>query len=267
MAEVLTRSPRSREPIAPKRLPGILLATMLVWVGPVEAGGPSCAAAALYAEQTWGLPPSVLLAIGMVESDLTPFAVNVEGRSLHPGSVDEAIKAVRSSQAAGQRSIDTGCFQVNLRWHPQAFQTLEDAFDPETNALYAARHLSDLYGEAGSWTAAVGLYHSGDPALQDIYRAKVIAAIRRLRGGVDAASTAQGGNVGSATSAHPEAIVAALRQARAAQAFMTAPVVSPTGRGAALAVSAILLPPVASVRSTGGAGNTPTNAPMARKDP
>lgn len=151
------------------------------------AAASPCASAALRAEAMWGVPPRLLLAIGVVESGLDPSAINAEGAALRPSSPAEAAERVRALRADGVRSIDVGCFQVNLKWHPQAFATLEQAFAPDTNAQYAARHLVDLYGTAGSWTAAVGLYHSADPQRQDVYRAKVAAAVRALRDGLDPA--------------------------------------------------------------------------------
>ncbi|MEX0283439.1 MAG: transglycosylase SLT domain-containing protein [Paracoccaceae bacterium] len=61
---------------------------------------------------------------------------------------------------AGARSFDVGCFQINYKWHHQAFQSLDDMFDPRQNAHYAARFLTELFGEYGSWDEAVGAYHS-----------------------------------------------------------------------------------------------------------
>jgi len=150
----------------------LVLAAAALAAFAVPAGASPCISAALRAEETWGLPPRLLLAIGIVESGLDPNALNAEGTPMRPATAAEAVAVVRTLRADGVRSIDTGCFQVNLKWHPQAFATLEEAFVPDRNAHYAARHLADLYGEAGSWTEAVGLYHSADRDRQDLYRAK-----------------------------------------------------------------------------------------------
>lgn len=195
------------------------------FVAPMAIAGP-CASAAGLAERAWGLPPNLLVAIGIVESGLDPNALNVEGAPRRPGSPAAAVAEVRAEQARGVRSIDTGCFQVNLKWHAQAFPTLEDAFDPTANAMYAARFLAELYGDAGSWTNAVGLYHSADPALQVAYQGKVIAAVRALRAGAapDALAGAGVGPIGEqvdAKASHgaggwPVQALAPLRLARAA---------------------------------------------------
>jgi hypothetical protein len=74
---------------------------------------------------------------------------------------DTAIAWLRQ-QALRHTFVDVGCMQVDLHYHPDAFNTLDEALDPAANADYAARLLVDLYrGEAGgSWDIAVGLHHS-----------------------------------------------------------------------------------------------------------
>ena len=65
--------------------------------------------------------------------------------------------------AAGRRSFDVGCFQINYHWHGHNFPSLEAMFDPDTGADYAARFLQSLYAERGNWSAAAGAYHSQTP--------------------------------------------------------------------------------------------------------
>ncbi len=85
----------------------------------------------------------------------------------------EAIDFVVTRQRSGTQSIDVGCFQINLRYHPGAFPTLQDAFDPLANARYAARFLKSLQAQTGSWDAAVGRYHSATNSLAAPYAAAV----------------------------------------------------------------------------------------------
>ena len=77
---------------------------------------------------------------------------------------------MRALQAQGVRSIDVGCMQVNLMHHPNAFASLDAAFDPTANALYAARFLNTLYGISGSWVQATAAYHSQTPAIGADYQ-------------------------------------------------------------------------------------------------
>src|SRR3546814_15246449 len=67
-----------------------------------------------------------------------------EGRGRFLPSKAAAIEEVRRLQARGIRNIDVGCLQVNLHYHPDAFASLETAFDPEANAAYAADFLVRL---------------------------------------------------------------------------------------------------------------------------
>ncbi len=145
-----------------------------------------CPRAAEAAERAEGLPPGLLLAIGTVESGrrnpLTgqsipwPYAVNVGGAGFYFATAEAAIAHVQAARATGVRSIDVGCFQVSLLHHPNAFQSLAEAFDPARNGAYAATFLSRLRAGVGSWEKAAGQYHSATPGLAEPYAAHVMAA-------------------------------------------------------------------------------------------
>lgn len=154
--------------------------------------GEQCRAAIAAAEQANGIPPHLLGAIGHVESGRRepsgevnpwPWSINVEGVDHVYDSEAEAIAGVRGFQAKGARSIDVGCLQVNLMYHPDAFATLEDAFDPVRNAQYAARFLVQLHQQSGSWTTATAWYHSATPELGSDYARKVMAALPQEQAG------------------------------------------------------------------------------------
>jgi hypothetical protein len=144
-----------------------------------------CERAGAAIEQVSGLPAGLLLAIGRVESGrwdsargrvtAWPWTINAGGKGLWFATEDEAARTVRDLMNGGTRSIDVGCFQINLLWHPAAFANLEQAFDPEANAAYAARFLLALFSQTGSWETAVEAYHSADPALGFAYRQQVYA--------------------------------------------------------------------------------------------
>jgi hypothetical protein len=152
-----------------------------------------CRAALAAAEARYAIPAGLLQAIGMVESGRPdaatgarqpwPWTIDVEGEARFFDTKAQAVTWVRQAQAGGTRSIDTGCAQVNLMHHPTAFASLEQAFDPATNADYAARFLKELRTAAGgNWMTAVGYYHSQTPELADAYRQQVQAVLSR-RGG------------------------------------------------------------------------------------
>jgi hypothetical protein len=171
----------------PPPLALLTLAVLLLLAGPGR-GQPSqlCLAAIAQVEAEASLPEGLLLAIGHVESGRRdpasgrfgpwPWTINAEGRGEFFPDRAAAIAAVRALQARGVRLIDVGCMQVNLHFHPTAFATLEDAFDPLTNARYAARFLRELQAREPDWIIAAGHYHSRTPGLADGYRARVEAA-------------------------------------------------------------------------------------------
>lgn len=141
-----------------------------------------CLRAAFRAAAKEGLPGDLIAAIGLTESGraidggpltIWPWTVNSEGKGRYFKDKASAIQWVREEQARGARSIDVGCMQINLRWHPDAFPDLDTAFDPEANAAYSAQYLSSLRAQYGSLEAAVGRYHSPTPWRQDGYRSKV----------------------------------------------------------------------------------------------
>jgi hypothetical protein len=143
-----------------------------------------CASALQQAERRYHLPHELLLAIAKAESgrpitsaaDIRPWpwTIDADGAGLF---FDSKAAAVAWIHAHGAHSgfVDVGCMQVDLHYHPSAFASMEEAFDPAANADYAARLLVDLYrGEAGgSWDIAVGLYHSHTARLAAEYRDRV----------------------------------------------------------------------------------------------
>jgi hypothetical protein len=154
-----------------------------------------CGNAVQAAEARYPLPPGLLFAISEVESGRPadggtalrpwPWTVQAENESHFFATKAAAISWVQAAQAQGIASIDVGCMQVNLMYHPTAFKTLDEAFDPERNADYAARFLISLHAATGDWQEAAGQYHSQTLALAIPYRQRVEAM---LSGGVAALS-------------------------------------------------------------------------------
>ena len=134
-----------------------------------------------------GLPAKLLPAISRVESGRLdpatgkvrpwPWTINVEGVGHFYDSKDQVIAAVTGLQAKGVRSIDVGCMQVNLMHHPKAFPTLDVAFEPVTNAAYAARFLTSLHGMLKDWNLATAAYHSMDPVRGEEYQRLVLGRV------------------------------------------------------------------------------------------
>jgi hypothetical protein len=155
------------------------------------SGGPAlgdnpwtmCAKATNHIERTEAIPRQLLRAISKAESGrfhqgrrvvmAWPWTVMSEGRGRYLETKAEAVAEVEALRARGVKNIDVGCMQVNLQYHPQAFASLEDAFDPLTNVAYGASFLKTLATEHGSWARAAAYYHSQNPTRYRAYRAKV----------------------------------------------------------------------------------------------
>jgi len=143
-----------------------------------------CEAATLRIEKSKGTPRALLHSISLAESGrfdavskktrAWPWSINAQGRSYYFSSKREAISKAEELLNAGVRSFDVGCMQINLRYHPEAFASLEEAFDPLTNVTYGAEFLTQLRNSKGSWPAAIGQYHSGTTFLHKRYFARVI---------------------------------------------------------------------------------------------
>ena len=147
----------------------------------------ACEAAIAAAQKAPRIPDKLMPAMSRVESGrldpLTkqvrawPWTINVEGAGFFFDGKDQAIDAVRTLQARGVRSIDVGCMQVNLMHHPNAFASLDEAFDPAANARYAARFLSALFRQTGDWNLATANYHSANADRGEDYQRRVFGRV------------------------------------------------------------------------------------------
>jgi len=169
----------------------IAVALLLAWSSAAAAAPPEptqnadCSAAIATAERSGDIPAGLLAAIGHVESGRPdpvsgavlpwPWTIDVAGAGQFFATKAEAVAATQELQKEGVASIDVGCMQVNLAYHPAAFTSLEKAFDPLANALYAARFLRVLFSRIGEWPAAVAAYHSQTREIGAAYQGKVLA--------------------------------------------------------------------------------------------
>jgi hypothetical protein len=151
-----------------------------------------CNQAAKKAETDARIPRNLLTAISLAESGrwddrrkasfAWPWTVTNGASATYYPTKEEAIEGVKELRAAGKTNIDVGCMQINLHHHPNAFESLEDAFDPVTNVGYASRFLAGLQKETESWAEAAGRYHSSDPTRLGAYRDKVLGLWERVSG-------------------------------------------------------------------------------------
>lgn len=142
-------------------------------------------------EAAHGIPHKLLTAISLVESGRKvqgsivawPWTINANGKPYVFATKGQAISMVRKLRQIGITSIDVGCMQVNLKQHPEAFSTLDAAFDPETNIAYAAKFLKAKQRNKGSWVNAVAHYHSATAKFHLPYKAKVLKTWAKVQNG------------------------------------------------------------------------------------
>lgn len=142
----------------------------------------ACVEAAHEVEDLHNIPDHLLTAIALTESGRRtpnrsiapwPWTINVAGRGYRYATKDQAMTAARDLLNAGTTSFDVGCMQINVRYHPRAFTSLEEAFDPLSNVMYAADFISRLRSNNRSWDRAVQLYHSYNEEFNQIYGERV----------------------------------------------------------------------------------------------
>jgi Transglycosylase SLT domain len=162
------------------------LATVLLFSGILRAstniGGAvrMCDQAAQAAARSQGVPLDVLKAVTRIETGRQgkfglqpwPWTVNMEGEGRWFATKEEALAYVFEAFEQGARSFDVGCFQINYKWHNGAFRSIDEMFEPLSNALYAAKFLKQLYSEFGNWPDAAGAYHSRTPAKAKFYASR-----------------------------------------------------------------------------------------------
>ncbi|CAO5675310.1 MAG: hypothetical protein NEHIOOID_00507 [Holosporales bacterium] len=140
-------------------------------------------------EHRYNIPSKLLHAIALTESGIKvpekgmvawPWSINVHGKGFAFQTKQQAIQAAQFLKRAGIDNFDVGCMQINMLHHPDAFATLEDAFDPEKNVTYAAHFLKSLHSRHNNWEKAYGDYHNIKPHLAKPYKAKVSKFYNKL---------------------------------------------------------------------------------------
>jgi hypothetical protein len=150
---------------------------------PLFDGGKLCTQHIPTVERHYQIPLHLLSAISSAESGRWhkklgvfvpwPWTINVEGKGYFFDTKAEAIARTAALLKQGKRSIDVGCMQVNLKHHPTAFASLEEAFSPAHNVAYAAKFLRERFARTGDWVQAAAHYHSRTPSLGKRYLARV----------------------------------------------------------------------------------------------
>ena len=170
----------------------MFLLFLLMLIQPVEASEYEkyadtqevCTVAAQHYEKKYQIKKHLLSTITNVESGrwnqqnqrnmAWPWTINAQGKGRFFETKQQAIAEVKRLQSLGIKSIDVGCMQINLSYHPDAFDDLEEAFNPYKNVEYGAKFLKKLYTQKGNdWNKAATAYHSSLPQKAKKYAMKL----------------------------------------------------------------------------------------------
>lgn len=171
-----------RQSSRPRPVRSAVVCTLLLASGLPAREDPTglCLDAAANAADRTGVPYDVLLAITRIETGRNnrpwPWTVNFGGKGKWFDTAAEAEASVVEAVGQGATNLDLGCFQLNYRWHGEAFVSITDMLDPKENAIYAAEFLARLYAQTGDWALAAAAYHSATPEYAESYKAKFEAA-------------------------------------------------------------------------------------------
>jgi Transglycosylase SLT domain len=139
----------------------------------------------------YGLDPYVLYAVALVESAKVsdgeahpwPWALNQQGKSSYPNTSFDALEKIRVLMRGGQRNIDIGLMQVNLRWHGNRATSLDRLIDPVTNVDIGAQILAESMATVPNDAAlGIGRYHAWTDRVEAYrYGHKVLGLAQRLK--------------------------------------------------------------------------------------
>lgn len=142
-----------------KRLLVALVLAGSVATAPARAEQISLAPMFEDAAHAWGVPAALTQAIARVESGLSPWVLNIEGRGYHFDSKEKVLEKAKEAEAE-ERSFDSGVMQVNNFWLKKYGIPLEAAIDPLANIYLGSWILKQEIDRHGQTWNAVGAYHS-----------------------------------------------------------------------------------------------------------
>lgn len=148
------------------------------WAQVVESDLPSVLELFEAPAMELGAPRELTVAIAGIESGLSPWALNIEGRPFRFDSKEKALEKAGEAWAAG-RSFDVGLMQVNNWWLRRYGVSLEAALDPAANVYFGSWILRQEIDRRGDLRAAVGAYHSPTPARASHYADQVMEALKQ----------------------------------------------------------------------------------------
>lgn len=127
------------------------------------------------ASKASGVPKDLLYAIMKVESSVWPWTIHHDGQAYYFDTQRETVEFIENAEREGLQGLNIGLMQIYWPTHKSKIRSIEEIVDPEKNLLFAAKILSNLKKELGSWEKAVKAYHSRIPVHGNRYKKRVEA--------------------------------------------------------------------------------------------
>jgi hypothetical protein len=128
------------------------------------------------AEKKYGIPSGLLEAMGHVESEHNPWAINVNTKGKGYRNKELAMKRIHEARASGATNINIGCLQLHWYHHIKHFDSIDAMIHPKNNVMYAAKYLKWLIKRYKTLSMAVRRYNSPTPKHNMRYLKKVAKA-------------------------------------------------------------------------------------------
>ena len=144
------------------------------------------------AGRLYDVDPDLIYSISLVESAVTsetlgndyiqpsPYALRTD-KPYYPKTRKDAERQLKTLLKKN-RSVDVGLCQINIMWHGHRVSKYSDLLDPQVNANVAAKILSeciDRYPKDA--VAAIGAYHTSDPARASRYARAVLRIYTKVK--------------------------------------------------------------------------------------
>jgi len=138
------------------------------------------------------LDPYILYAVALVESakgrgenhiSPWPWALNKAGKAIIPSTHQQARLILNKSLANGNRNIDVGLMQINVRWQGHRVKQPEQLLNPITNLKIGAVVLAEaIQSVPNNLVLGIGRYHSWQNVdAASAYGRKVLAIADQIR--------------------------------------------------------------------------------------
>lgn len=144
------------------------------------------------AGRLYDVDPDLIYSISLVESAVTsetlgndfiqpsPYALRTD-KPYYPKTRKDAERQLRALLKKN-RSVDVGLCQINIMWHGHRVSKYADLLDPQINANVAAKILSECIDRyPNDAVAAIGAYHTSDPARANRYARAVLRIYTKVK--------------------------------------------------------------------------------------